>query len=213
MVGKDWSIGVERLIITPHLAWYHLPKTAGTTTDQLFVASGVPLLWHDQQDSPIKHLPPAQHPEGDALPLNGKHKVVNFRRLPHWLLSNYQHKLGMMGLELDASPMASGLFWRERDQTWLPADWWVERLGIDETWTLLRVEHLKSDFLRFLKLHEPIGRRARWRVRLVGSLNRNRYRRKLKDWFSVDDLQCLYQANPRWAALERKAYGNLITSI
>ena len=119
------------MIITPHLAWVHLPKTAGTTTDQLFVASGLPLLWHDSQSSPVKHLPPAEHPQASALPLAGRQRVANFRRLPTWLLSNLQHKTGLMELEVDPEPMRCGLFWRARQQQWLPADWWLERFGID----------------------------------------------------------------------------------
>lgn len=198
------------MIITNHLAWVHLPKTAGTTTDQLFAASGLPLLWHDSQSSPVKHLPSSEHPQLAQLPLTGKHGVANFRRLPHWLLSNWQHKIRLMGLELDPVPMREGLFWRERQQQWLPADWWLERFGINENWTLLRVEQLKTDFLGCLALHEPIGLRARWRVRRVPARNRNAYTRDLSQWFSAADLQRLYAANPRWAALEQRLYGNLM---
>ena len=198
------------MIITPHLAWVHLPKTAGTTTDQLFVASGIPLLWHDSQATPVKHLPPGEHPSQAELPLAGRQPVANFRRLPHWLLSNYHHKLQHMGLQLEAAPMRQGLFWRERQQQWFPADWWLERFGIDERWTLLRVEQLKADFLACLQRHEPIGRIARWRVRLVGAQNRSSYTRALDPWFSPADLEILYGANPRWAALERQLYGDLL---
>ncbi|MBQ60478.1 MAG: hypothetical protein CMQ19_00230 [Gammaproteobacteria bacterium] len=201
------------MIITSHLAWHHLPKTAGTTTDRLFIASGLPLLWHDSQSSPIKHLPADDHPEAACLPLAGKQAVANFRRLPSWLLSNFQHKQTLMGLDIDAEPMRRGLFWRKRQQQWLPADWWLERFGIDDGWTLLRVEQLKTDFLACLAQHEPIGRRARWRVRFVQALNRNSYARDLSEWFTVDDLQVVYAANPRWAALEQRLYGHLLSSF
>jgi hypothetical protein len=197
------------MIITSHLAWYHLPKTAGTSTDQLFVATGLPLLWHDSQSSPVKHLPPHEHTELPQLPLQGRHAVANFRRLPAWLLSNLHHKTGLMGLELDPEPMRRGLFWRARLQQWLPADWWLERFGIDEQWTLLRVERLKADFLACLAQHEPIGWRARWRVQRAQASNRNHYRRNLSAWFTAADLQAVYAANPRWAALEQRLYGDL----
>lgn len=198
------------MILTSRLAWVHLPKTAGTTTDQLFVASGLPLLWHDSQHSPVKHLPPGEHPEATRLPLASRQPVANFRRLPSWLLSNLQHKTGLMGLEVDPEPMRRGLFWRARQEQWLPADWWLERFGIDDQWLLLRVERLKADFLACLAAHEPIGRRARWRVRLVSARNRNRYDRELAQWFTPSDLSNLYAANPRWAALEQKLYGCLL---
>lgn len=198
------------MIITPKLAWVHLPKTAGTTTDQLFVASGLPLLWHDSQATPLKHLPPSLHPARTELPLVGRKLVANFRRLPHWLLSNHHHKLQHMGLNLDSAPMQRGLFWRDRDQQWLPADWWLDRFGIDERWILLRVEYLKSDFLTCLKCYEPIGRISRLRVRLVNGRNRSSYSRSLKSWFSLSDLESIYNANPRWSELERQLYGDLL---
>ena len=198
------------VIITPKLAWVHLPKTAGTTTDQLFVASGLRLLWHDSQSSPIKHLPPAEHPSQADLPITGRQLATNFRRLPHWLLSNYQHKLQRMGLDLDAAPMREGLFWRDRAQQWLPADWWINRFGIDERWIFFRVEYLKKDFLSCLKYSEPIGRIPRLRVRLVNGRNRSSYSRSIESWFKPSDLEALYSANPCWASLERKLYGGLL---
>lgn len=115
-----------------------------------------------------------------------------------------------MGLDIDPAPMRQGLFWRDRDKMWLPADWWLERFGIDERWILLRVECLKADFLSCLRTHEPIGRCARWRVRSVNARNRSSYVRSLESWFTPVDLQDIYNANPRWAALERQLYGDLL---
>ena len=198
------------MIIPSKLAWVHLPKTAGTTTDQLFVASGLNLLWHDSQSTSIKHLPPSEHPSRSDLPIDGRQLATNFRRLPHWLLSNYHHKLQHMGLDLDPRPMRAGLFWRDRAQRWLPADWWIDRFSINENWMFFRVEHLKRDFLACLKGSEPIGTIARWRVRFVPGLNRSSYSRTLESWFTPEDLQVLYTANPRWAFIERQLYGDLL---
>ena len=199
------------MIITSKLAWYHLPKTAGTTTEKLFLSSGLDVLWNDDQGSALKHLPPCDHPQASALPLWNQHSIANFRRLPSWLLSNLQHKRKMMGLEVDDEPMRRGLFWRHRQQQWLPADWWLERLGVDESWTLLRVEYLKQDFLHCLRLKQPIELPARWRVRMVKSHNRNRYQRDLSDWFTAANFAEIYAMNPRWASLEQRLYGSLCT--
>ena len=190
--------------------WVHLPKTAGTTTDRLFQACGVDLLWHDSQGTPLKHLPPSEHPCCADLPIAGKQLVTNFRRLPHWLLSNYHHKLQHMGLDLDSALMREGLFWRHRAKQWLPADWWISRFGIDERWMFLRVEYLKSDFLSCLKDAESIGRISRLRVRLVNARNRSSYSRSLDSWFTSVDLEAIYSANPLWASLERQIYGDLL---
>ena len=80
------------MIITDKLRWMHLPKTAGTSTENLFKASGVPILWNDPQTSFLKHLPIEEHPSASQLPLIDQLPTINMRRLPFWLLSNLQHK-------------------------------------------------------------------------------------------------------------------------
>ncbi|WP_136975568.1 hypothetical protein [Synechococcus sp. GEYO] len=198
------------MIITNKLVWLHLPKTAGTTTEQLFVASGVPLLWNDPQNSPLKHLPFSEHPNAYELPIVDQQIVCNFRRLPDWLISNYQHKRQMMGLNLDLTPVQQGLFWRHNQSEWLPADWWLDRFNIDDSCILLRVDNLKNDFLSCMKLFQPISCSSRFRVRLVPSRNRNRYSRNYNHWYSIQQLKAVYSSNPRWAALERYVYGDLL---
>lgn len=201
------------MIITQNLCWHHLPKTAGTTTDRLFLASGLPLLLRDSQDSYVKHLPSCDHPLSASLPITGKKCVTNFRRLPHWLLSNYQHKIKRMNLDLSVYPLKDGLFWRHKEQSWLPADWWIDRFCIDQSWILLRCENLKSDFLSCLSLYESIGFRSSLNVRFVKSRNRTDYKRSLNYWFTANDLRKMYTSNPRWANLERLLYGQLLTDL
>jgi len=201
------------MIITSKLIWVHLPKTAGTTTERLFVASGLPLLWNDPQSSYVKHLPVSDHPDFARLPMDDQRLIVNFRRLPFWLLSNYHHKSQMMNLKLDFNPVRRGYFWRDRLSAWLPADWWLDRLSITSNCSLLRVDYLKADFLSCLRKYQPIDRLSRLRVRMVKSTNRNYYERKLDTWFSRDELNDLYALNPRWTELELLVYGNLLSHI
>jgi len=202
--------GRANLIITSHLAWVHLPKTAGTTTDALFEASGLKLYWRDDQSSPRKHLPPHDHPALPELPLVGRQLISNFRRLPYWLLSNHQHKRIGMELDIAEEPMRRGLFYRHREQAWLPADWWLDRFGIDESWLLLRCEHLKRDFLSTVGKRESLGLRAALHVLRVPVYNRRAYERRLSDWFDASDLEVIYRSNPRWASLEERVYGRLL---
>lgn len=194
------------MIITEHLQWFHLPKTAGTTTDELFLRSGVPLLWRDSQASASKHLPASDHPEAARLLLPRRRNVINIRRLSSWLLSNYQHKTQRMGLRLDFEPVRRGLFYRHRQQEWLPADWWLTRFGVQDDWEFLRVEYLKHDFLRTLQRHERVGWRGRLAIALTGSKNRTRYRHRPQSWFDGDDLLRIQNANPLWTRLQTRLY-------
>lgn len=198
------------MILTERILWSHLPKTAGTSTDLLFLRSGIPFLWRDPQDSPSKHLPAEEHPGLGSLLATPRVRVINIRRLPLWLLSSHQHKLHSMQLTPESEPLAQGLFYRHRLQAWLPADWWLERFGVDEQWSFLRVEHLKRDFSDLLQRHQPVGLRSRIRIALTGARNRKRYDRRLSAWFSSEQLRRIYGANPRWAALEERLYGSLL---
>ena len=172
------------MILTDKLRWMHLPKTAGTSTERLFIASGVPIIWNDPQSSPMKHLPLNVHPFSAKLPLNNQQPVVNFRRLPYWLLSNLQHKRKMMNLDVPSDPMRKGLFWRHRDQTWLPADWWLERFSVTSDFLFLRVEYLKQDFLKSFRTTIQLDFLIIYVFDLAKSKNSNIYQRNLCDWFS-----------------------------
>jgi hypothetical protein len=194
------------VIITEHLQWFHLPKTAGTTTDELFLRSGVPLLWRDSQASAAKHLPASEHPEASALLREDRRNVINIRRLPDWLLSNYQHKTQRMGLRLDFEPVRQGYFYRHRQQEWLPADWWLTRFAVDDDWQFLRVEHLKPDFLRLVQTQEAVGLRGRLAISLTTARNRTRYARGAQSSFTPGDVASMRRTNPLWARFQARLY-------
>ncbi len=185
-----------------------MPKTGGTTTDRLFELSGLPLLWRDPQSSPLKHVPPIDHP--NLPPLMDRTRVINIRRLPQWLLSNWQHKRGLMGLDLEPQMMCQGFFYRHKDQKWYPADWWLDLLGVNESWVCLRLEYLKGDLLKTFADFEPIGWKEACSIRLARERNRNSYSRTIEKWFSAKDLTRIYEMNPRWTALEVQCYGKTL---
>lgn len=118
-----------------------------------------------------------------------------------------------MGLALEPDQLHKGLFYRYRDQQWLPADWWLLRLGVDHSWQILRVENLLSDFLDVLARFEPVGEEAVASIRQAPSLNCNIYNKDWRAWFGKDDLDSIYEANPVWRTLERHVYGNLVMEL
>ncbi len=198
------------MIITHNLAWYHVPKTAGTTTDKLFDDSGIELIWRDDQLSHLKHMPPLEHPIIKNYSLEGKEPIANIRRLPSWLLSNFHHQKKIMGLEMSTSQMRRGFFWRNRLEKWLPADWWLERFSIDQNWTLLRTENLKLDFLRCIQKYNSIKSYNIWKLSQTNRRMVNHYNKNISEWFSTSELKTMYAINPRWSTLEELTYGNLM---
>lgn len=49
---------------------------------------------------------------------------------------------------------------------------------------------------------------------ILKTQNRNRidYIKDLRFWFTQDELSCLYSANPFWAEIEQKVYGDILTA-
>jgi hypothetical protein len=190
--------------------YHHLPKTGGTTVDALVAASNETILWCDPQNDDHKHCTPSERSWREQQLLHNKICAVGFRRLPFWLISNYEHKRQRMGLNLDPGPMKSGLFFRQKSEQWLPADWWLNTLTIDDSWTVLRCEHLRDDMISLIRSSRRVGLREHWRLARIEAANRNSYPRDLHLWFTPEQLLEAYAHNPRWSALETLHYGHLL---
>ena len=76
------------MVITEQFAWAHLPKAAGSATQDMLEAVPGLVLWAQPQDTNDKHDPFWRHEEAVA----GKLLVMNIRRLPSWILSMAHHK-------------------------------------------------------------------------------------------------------------------------
>jgi hypothetical protein len=81
------------------------------------------------------------------------------------------------------------------------------RIHIDH-W--LRLEHLREDFLDFVAGLVTVTPEQRRSVLELPPADVASYDRDLRRWFTAGQLHALYEANPRWAALERELYGDLI---
>ena len=116
----------------------------------------------------------------------------------------------ILSLILPLEPISNGYFWREDQQKWLPADWWINRLGIDSSWSILRTETLKSDFLKCVSSHQTLSLYKKIQVYTTSSKNKSTYNKLISRWFSDKDLVRIYDVNPLWARLEENLYGSLL---
>lgn len=198
------------MIITNHWVYHHLPKTGGTTLDALVAASNESILWRDSQNDDHKHCHPSERSLEEQLLLKGRTYAVGFRRLPFWLISNYEHKRRRMGLDLEHRPVQQGQFFRQKSCEWLPADWWLDSLGVDDTWKVVRCEFLLADLINIMRAKRHVSLWERLRLAQIGEKNRNTYPRDLGRWFSREQLREAYARNPRWADLEAIHYGGLM---
>jgi len=164
--------------------WLHVPKCAGTQTRAVLRKLGA---FDEDLDPNIWH-----QGRREGLTDSGRVVVANFRRLPSWVLSLAHYEAARGGGPADP--------WRWSGDDVLArydADRWI------------RAEHLPEDFAAaFGDLIElPTARLTKmFRKRR----NATDYDRSLEAWFTPADLEGLYAANPAWAALERRLYGDLL---
>lgn len=194
------------MVVGERFAWAHLPKTGGDTTRELFQLFAGLVTFADPGDTNEKHATFRARRDLVAH----KKLAMNIRRLPAWALSRAQH-LTREGVYPDYTPLALATP-AEIAASDLPdvrlehfTDHW--RLEID---AFLRLEHLREDFLGFVRAFVEVTPEMERRVHEHPARDVADYDHDLASWFSADDLATIYERNPRWAALEEELYGGLL---
>ena len=209
------------MIIAPDWIWVHVPKCAGTMTEEILqtvysadptvmfdpVGPGLPVIWHQTL---------ARRAEDDPIFAPGTRRVIgNFRRLPAWILSRVH-------FEIDRSGPAAGVTRKQlalgRFRTGAAARGASPQSRISsadqalrgyaaEVTDWVRTEHLDLDLQRVFGWKSPPPRP----VDEKANSNRIPYVRDLAFWFTARDLARMYEANPLWAEVEQRVYGDLFT--
>jgi len=198
------------LIESPAFIWLHLPKTGGTSFNQLFRQQHLPECTVDPDHLDSKHDSIAIRESKSSWRAGQRPRFITSRRLEHWLISDWQHKRRHMNLpDLDFEPVRSGLFYSLRlGGTWVAADWWLQYFGVDEKVTALRLEHLQDDLNDLLLPLLPAGTPQFGALPRVNakpsSANRN------QPSLNQDDLARITAVNPRWNHWQQRLYGRSI---
>ena len=197
--------------------WQHLPKCAGHTIEMALRAGliGRPDIkfdprfpeyvgWHDGVRSRAWR-DPAFNPQGKTV-------ISGFRRLPHWLLSRVHYEASRPPHHCATRDMVREGRYFEQSGEIVAADTLLQHYVCPENpqrW--IRVEHLAADFREaFSGVLGPRMPAAEWQVRRVRNPTRIRYLEAVEFHFTNEDLAALYDANPVWASLERKLYGDTL---
>ena len=191
------------MVITDTMVWAHLPKAAGTATQEMFNAVPGLVLYQAPIDSNDKHDSFWAH--GEAI--EGKLRSMNIRRLPSWVLSTAHHK-AVSGVWPDYTPLPMPSV-EEMVSSGEPDDvlrWMTDGVPVDR-W--LRMESLSADvesLLIKLGTPGPVAGAAVSAVPWVGK----QYDHKVTNTFTAEQIARMYERNPGWAAAERNAYGELL---
>ncbi|WP_322892262.1 MULTISPECIES: hypothetical protein [unclassified Yoonia] len=195
IVGKDWI-------------WLHFPKCGGTSAEALLRKNfgDDPEVKFDEIDytNVIWHQNIIDRKTIDQeFSSEGKRIVCIFRRLPDWILSRVHYEFSRPPNLLATREMIECGQFFENSGMINSADKTFDYYNSPEVNTWLRLESLHTDFENFLgQALEPLDR----------SLNENKfnYVRKSEFWFTRNQLEDLYNANPNWSAAERLWYGDCL---
>jgi hypothetical protein len=186
--------------------WLHLPKTGGTSMNQLFRDLALSDLEVDDDTTPAKHDSIALRESRGSWRAGNRPRFITARRLSDWLISDWQHKRRHMNLsDLPFEPVRSGLFYSLRlGGTWVAADWWLQYFEVDECTQALRLEHLAADLNSKLLPLLPAGTAA---LPAPQRHNADPERQQRDIHFSAEDHQRMQAVNQRWWRWQQQVYG------
>jgi hypothetical protein len=194
------------VVIGKTFAWGHLPKTGGDATAEMFSVFPDLVEHQDPPDSDDKHTL-----FRDRLKqIEGKRLILNFRRLPAWVLSRAHH-VNKRGLAPEYKPLPMESPQQLADSSF--PDYRLSTFTDNDAFEIdrwLRLEMLAEDFLAFVSELREVTDDERRRVTELGEVNEGYYDRELSHWFTPEQIAAMYRNNPTWAAIEERLYGNVV---
>lgn len=203
------------MIIAPDWIWLHFPKCAGTSTEKTLktIFKNDREIRFDPQDmnNVIWHHTLEKRQDYDPeFDVSGRRVICNIRRLPHWILSRVHfevQRIGMAG-RVNRQQLVQGQFAQRRPHG-KPTIHVAESVALQFSkgvthW--VRIEHFAEDLAASLNLSVAQVNAALVREN-TGQLS---YIRNLDFWFTQTEIDRMYDANPTWADLERRLYGDTL---
>ncbi len=190
------------MVIGERFAWAHLPKAGGNATLEMFKLFPEIIVHADDPTTNRKHDPF----DARSAEVRGKVLVMNIRRLPGWIVS-YAHQIARGGLYPDYRPLPMPSR-EELVESTAPDDTLSYLMGRGryrvERW--LRMEHLSTDFGRFVAELTNVSPAQRQALASFPLVNAAEYDHDVSAWLSRAEIEAVYRRNPLWAACERQAY-------
>lgn len=197
------------MIIGPDFVWLHVPKCGGTSAERCLkkalrdnpdvhfdtIGPEEAVIWHQNIAERAKHDP--------SFDPTGKRLLACIRRLPGWLLSRVHfeatrppnHRVPTREMLIRGEFFEHSGFHHKADNM-------IRFYNNPEVDQWIRIENMRED------LSAALG----FDVGEVPRINETKidYVKNLDFWFSKDELVALYEHNPIWASIERKAYGDTL---
>ncbi|MFW2438134.1 MAG: hypothetical protein ACN4GR_02040 [Arenicellales bacterium] len=197
------------MVVGEKFAWAHIPKTGGDSTH---------LLFREVDDGSLQFIDgPEKHNSFRQEEIAGLNRISNIRRLPSllksWAVHYSQHSKWNPGNEdrpYSRKQLLQGLVWWLEPYT---SDWRLVKIDqvifdyyeLDSVYQWIRTETLLADFRQVMSEYVDVSQLDDGFVSNQGS-----YQRKMQ--FSRSELRQIYNSCGRWAELEEKVYGDVLSS-
>lgn len=192
----------------------HFPKTGGHTVAEAIraAAAGREDVVFDRADDLRTHDSVADRLVTErSFDPKGKVVISGVRRLPWWILSRVHYEAARPPHRCASRAMICKGEYFEQDGQVNHADAHVARLGSHPVDRWVRLEHLADDFVdHFEELLGPRVRSVAHKLKKVVNPTTLDYVKSLGFYFTAEELAGLYAANPRWAAMETRVYGDVL---
>jgi hypothetical protein len=199
------------MIIGPDFVWLHFPKCGGTAVEKALhnIYKGrkdihfddlnpTNIIWHESINLRLKRDP--------SCNLLEKKIICCIRRLPHWLLSRVHFEASREKKFVATREMILRGQFYEMDGSINNADIYARMYSEPRVDYWIRTENIKEDLASAFDVKLSLVERN------LKSVNETAigYLKDLSFWFTRDEINALYEANPVWAAIEQRVYGSLL---
>jgi hypothetical protein len=205
--------------------WTHLGRTGGNSVDLMFRILNEKDIHLDPRGGEsadwYRHQTVEQREKQMSIDLTTNHlKILNFRRLPNWVLSFAEFKYKYQNIPFSREDIAQGklkaesrnLVTGELDQNQYNAfnpDDMLLYYGFQNVYAWLRTESIAEDFISTFSQWYDITPTKAAEIRGVHD-NQNTYNNKLSERFTNSEIGNLYDSCPIWTELEKEIYGDLL---
>jgi len=141
----------------------------------------------------------------------GKVVISGVRRLPWWLLSRVHYEASRRPFHCASREMLCRGEFYENNGRVNQADAYMTQFSGEPVDRWLRLENMAEDFIsHFEGLLGPRVRTAARKLRKAVNATRLDYVKSLDFYFTPKELDALYEANPAWAIMEERIYGDTL---
>ena len=204
------------MIVGQSFVWLHFPKTGGHTVAAAIQAAArgrLDLAFDDEvADADGWHDTLARRMQRDAgFDPTGKVVISGVRRLPWWLLSRVHYEASRRPFHCASREMLCRGEFYENNGRVNQADAYMTQFSGEPVDRWLRLENMAEDFIsHFEGLLGPRVRTAARKLRKAVNATRLDYVKSLDFYFTPKELDALYEANPAWAIMEERIYGDTL---